>query len=380
MNAFRVRHLENCLCGFEEATLLKQPLDLFLQRYFRAHKAIGSSDRAWICDNVYEMVRWKGLIDYLTPPPTTWPNRLRTYIISDRWRGHTKNASISPHTRCSFPKELFSRIEMAFGTKKAMDICNILNEPAPTFLRVNTLKISRDRVYKYLLNKAIPLEKCQHSPYGLVLSTKVRLLDLPEYKKGYIEIQDEASQLVAFKVQVQPGEKVLDYCAGSGGKSLAFGPQMENCGKIYLHDTRDYLLRQAKVRMRRAGIQNYVLLCPRDPLHTRLHGLMDWVVVDVPCSGTGALRRNPDIKWNYSDKELFDKIGLQREIFEKAIQYLKPHGKVVYITCSILDEENVQQVKYFCQKHSMLLSDAPFHALPQSKGMDGFFCATLERK
>ncbi|KAL8450430.1 hypothetical protein Emed_002518 [Eimeria media] len=154
---------------------------------------------------------------------------------------------------------------------------------------------------------------------------------MPEFQRGYFEIQDEASQLAALKVAAKPGDKVLDYCAGSGGKTLAFGPRMENKGKIYLHD----------------------------------------VVCDVPCTGTGALRRSPEMKWKYEDDKLMDFVALQRHIFSSALQYVKPKtGKIVYITCSILDEENVQQAKFFCQQHGLVLTEPPFHSLPTSHGMD----------
>ncbi|CEM12941.1 unnamed protein product [Vitrella brassicaformis CCMP3155] len=381
MNAFRVRHLENALLNFEQVTSLKQPLDLHLKRYFQAHRQLGSADRAWICTQIYELVRWRGLLDYVTPPPSTWSSRLRTFFISDRWRAHTMNPRLPPHIRCSFPEALFRRIENALGTKKAIQVCNVLNEAPPTFLRVNTNQITRDRVYKFLQSKGVDVEKCVNSPYGLMLNHKQRLLDLPEYKQGLIEIQDEASQIVSFKVQAMPGDKVLDYCAGSGGKTLAFGPQMENSGKIYLHDAREYMLNVAKIRLRKAGITNYVLLPPSHPHLSRLQGQMDWVVCDVPSTATGALRRNPDIKWNYSDARLFELVGQQREIFEQALGYMKPDkGRIVYVTCSVLDEENVQQLKYFCQKHGLVMTEPPFHALPQTKGMDGFFCATMERR
>eukprot|EP00386_Alphamonas_edax_P006572 GDKI01021246.1.p1 GENE.GDKI01021246.1~~GDKI01021246.1.p1 ORF type:complete len:382 (-),score=68.63 GDKI01021246.1:28-1173(-) len=380
MNAFRVRHLENCLKHFEEVTTFKQPLDLFLKRYFQAHKAIASQDRAFIVENVYDLVRWKGLLDYVTPPPANWSNRLRTFFISDRWKAHTLNTRLEPHIRCSFPEGLFKRIDAAFGTKKAMQICNTLNENCPIFLRVNTNKVSRDKIFKYLTNKGVAVEKCVNSPVGLMLTHKQRLLDLPEYKQGLVEIQDESSQLVAFKIKVKPGDRVMDYCAGSAGKACVYATLMENQGKIFLHDIRETMLDQAKIRLRHAGVQNFELIPPRHPALPTLVGTMDWVIVDAPCTGTGALRRNPDMKWNYTDAKMFELVALQRDIFEKALPYLKPTGKIVYITNSILDEENVQQAKYFCHKHGLYLSEPPFHALPQSKGMDGFFCATFERR
>ncbi|CDI80318.1 NOL1/NOP2/sun family domain-containing protein, putative [Eimeria acervulina] len=231
-----------------------------------------------------------------------------------------------------------------------------------------------------LRSSGVAVEKSPNSPLALVLPHRQRLGDLPEFLRGYFEIQDEASQLAALKVQVKPGDKVFDYCAGSGGKTLAFGPQMQNKGKIYLHDVRERMLQEAKKRLKRAGITNYTIVQPESPILPKLAGVMDWVVCDVPCSGTGALRRSPEMKWKYNDEKLMDFIALQRHIFSSALQYVKPKtGKIVYITCSILDEENVHQAKFFCQQHGLVLTEPPFHSLPTSRGMDGFFCATFAR-
>ncbi|XP_026190919.1 uncharacterized protein LOC34623275 [Cyclospora cayetanensis] len=381
MNAFRVRHLEQALqLYYAPHSTGHLPLDLFLRHYYNCNKSVGSNDKKFITEHIYQIVKWKGLLDHITPPPTSWPSRIRTYFVSDRWKLQTQNIKLPPSTRTSFPSELFARIENAYGTVKAINICNILNEEAPTYLRTNTLAISRDRLYSYLLNKGIAVEKSANSPYALVLPHRQRLGDLPEFHRGYFEIQDEASQLAALKVAAKPGDKVLDYCAGSGGKTLAFGPQMVNKGKIYLHDVRERMLREAKKRLKRAGITNYTVLTPGDPVLQKLAGAMDWVVCDVPCTGTGALRRSPEMKWKYRDDKLMDFIALQRHIFSSALQYVKPKsGKIVYITCSILDEENVQQAKFFCQQHGLVLNEPPFHSLPTSRGMDGFFCATFSR-
>ncbi|CDJ39352.1 NOL1/NOP2/sun family domain-containing protein, putative [Eimeria tenella] len=381
MNAFRVRHLEQALqLYYAPHTTGHLPLDLFLRHYYKCNKSVGSQDKKFITQHIYQIVKWKGLLDHVTPPPASWSSRIRTYFVSDRWKLQTQNEKLPPSTRTSFPPDLFNRIQNAYGTAKAIHICNTLNEEAPTYLRTNTLAITRDRLYNYLLNKGIAVEKSPNSPYALVLPQRQRLGDLPEFHRGYFEIQDEASQLAALKVEVKPGDKVLDYCAGSGGKSLAFGPQMMNKGKIYLHDVRERMLQEAKKRLKRAGITNYTIVEPGNPTLSKLLGAMDWVVCDVPCSGTGALRRNPEMKWKYKDEKLMDFVALQRHIFSSALQYAKPKtGKIVYITCSILDEENVHQAKFFCQKHGLVLTEPPFHSLPTSHGMDGFFCAIFSR-
>ncbi|KAF8822806.1 putative ribosomal Rna small subunit methyltransferase B [Cardiosporidium cionae] len=380
MNAFRVRHLENALNRFEQLAAIRQPVDIFLKSYFQEHKRMSSPDKLWIRDQIYEVIRWKALLDHVSPPPSSWAARLRTYFISNRWRNQTTNTALSPHLRCCFPEVLFRRIEASHGTEKTVSLCNTLNEHPSTFLRVNTNRISRDRVIKFLTSRGVMVEKCSSSPSGLILGQLIRLKDLPEYTNGYIEIQDESSQLVGYKIEVKPGDKVLDYCAGSGGKTVVYGPQMEGNGKIYLYDIRKHILRQATRRLKNARIQNYVIVPPQSPLWVRLKRIMDWVIVDVPCTATGSLRRNPDVKWSYSDEWLQEIINRQREIVQQSIQYMKPNGKLVYVTSSILNDENSSQIEYFCETHNLCLTEAPFHALPQSKGMDGFFCAILEKK
>mmetsp|Transcript_23303 Transcript_23303/g.59853 ORF Transcript_23303/g.59853 Transcript_23303/m.59853 type:complete len:381 (+) Transcript_23303:41-1183(+) len=379
MNVFRVRHLENALNVYERGRGHTTAVDMYLRRYFKSHDTITPKDRAWISEHFYDLVRWRGLLDYVAPPPTTWTNRIRTYFTSDRWRGHAHNSKVPPHVRTSFPEPLFKRFEASLGTKRALSVCNILNEKPMTFLRVNVNEISRDKAFKFLVSKEVEVEKSVNSPVGLVLPTKQRLLDIPEYRHGMFEIQDESSQLVGLKMDVKPGDHVMDFCAGSGGKSLVFGPNLQGFGRIYLHDIRDEMLEQARKRLKRAKLHNVQYLPERHPLKSKLVGRMDWVVCDVPCSMSGSIRRNPNMKWTFSDELLFKWIAQQRDIFEDALKFLKPKGKIVYSTCSILDEENVRQVKYLCHKHGLFLSEPPFHALPQSKGMDGFFTAIMER-
>lgn len=383
MNATRVRHLENALNLFEQTRKIDTPtlpLDLFLRRYFQAHKFLNEEDRWWVSTKTYELYRWRGLIDHLSPQPHSWVNRLRTFFTSDRWRSQTTNTKLPHHVRCSFPPELFQRFETNLGSQVAGNVCNVLNEQAVTFLRVNVHRISRDRLFAFLNAKSVPTEKTLNSKVGLLMGSKQKLLNLPEYKMGYMEIQDESSQLIGQQVEAKPGELVLDYCAGSGGKTLVIAPPMLNQGQVYLHDVRDTILFESRRRMRKAAIKNYTVLPPSHPLLPKLRGKMDWVLVDAPCSQSGALRRSPDMKWTYSDEKLWQWVAKQREIFELALKYMKDDGKIVYATCSVLEDENAQQVRYFCERFGLYLTKPALHALPQSRGMDGFFVATMERR
>ncbi|GAW83682.1 sun-family protein [Plasmodium gonderi] len=375
MNSTRLRHIENALNSFN----FMSPLDIYMRLYFKSNN-IKNRDKPYISEHVYNIIKNKTLLLYLSSPSALYTNIIKTYFSSDKWKYEMNNEKIPAHIRYSFPKELYEQLVNCYGEKRSLTLMSILNEKAPVFLRVNTNKISRNELFKVLLSKGVSVEKCVNSAQGLLLTKNQILKNNHEYKKGYFEIQDEASQIVSSKIPVQPGDKVLDYCAGSGGKTLAFSVMMENTGKVYLHDVRDKMLSQAKIRLRRAGIQNYILLNSNHILLKKLFGYMDIVVVDAPCTGTGALRRNPEMKYKYTNNKLYEYVNLQRQIFEKALLYLKKSGKIVYITCSILDAENVHQAKYFCEKHNLYLSEPPFHSLPQSKSMDGFFLAIFERR
>ncbi|CAG9472376.1 sun-family protein, putative [Plasmodium vivax] len=375
MNSGRLRHIENALNSFN----FMSPLDIYMRLYFKAN-SIKSKDKPFISDHVYNIIRNKTLLSYLSAPSPLYTSVIKTYFASDRWKYEMNNEKIPAHVRYSFPKELYEQLVNCYGEKKSHTLMSILNEKAPVFLRVNTNKISRNDLYKLLMSKGVSVEKCVNSPQGLLLTKSYILKNNNEYRRGFFEMQDEASQIVSSKIPVQPGYKVLDFCAGSGGKTLAFSPKMENTGKVYLHDVRDKMLSQAKVRLRRAGIQNYILLHSNHILLNKLVGCMDTVIVDAPCTGTGALRRNPEMKHKYTNGRLYEYVNLQREIFQRALLYLKKNGKIAYITCSILDAENVHQAKYFCEKHNLFLSEPPFHSLPQSKSMDGFFLAIFERR
>jgi 16S rRNA (cytosine967-C5)-methyltransferase len=370
--SFSEHHLFQLLKRFDTQHL---PLDLFLSHYFRAHTALGSKDRQLIAHAVYGMSRWKSLLDYLIGPNPSWEKRYAlfrsfqptNYLIANH---------IPLHIRLSFPKELLTLLEEGYGGEKAVYLAQVCNTEAPITVRANLLKTTPQE----LLAKWQPLYEvspCKRAPSGIQFKKRLPLTSLPEFKEGHFEIQDEASQLVSTLIQAQPGEQVLDYCAGAGGKTLAFAHQMENQGQIYLHDIRPPILEQARKRLKRAGIQNGQFLPAGHSALQKLKKKMDWVLVDVPCSGTGTLRRNPDQKWKFSLALLNRLVGQQRMIFEKGLSYLKPGGKIVYSTCSLLQSENERQVEHFLQTYNLKLDSPPFVSLPSYEGMDGFFAAVL---
>lgn len=172
----------------------------------------------------------------------------------------------------------------------------------------------------------------------------------------------------------------MDYCAGSGGKTLAFAPRMQNKGQIYLHDVREHALLESRRRLKRAGIQNAQIVKADDTAKLKkLKKSMQWVLVDAPCTGTGTMRRNPDMKWNMAEETLPKLLGLQRSVFEKALSYMHPDGRLVYATCSILKEENQDQVAHFLKTYQLELVQEPFQCFPSEGGMDGFYGAIFKR-
>lgn len=369
---FRKYHLFELLNAYDERNM---PLDLVVHDYFKANKALGSKDRAEITGTLYPLMRWKGLLDCLCEKPVTWEKRIEKLE-------KLEHCYISPdlpaHNRVSFPKELFDQIAQSYGLEKTMEICRISNSEAPLTVRVNPLKTTKEALLKRW-EGSYPVAPCPLAPYGLVFQSRCNLIHLPEFREGHFEIQDEGSQLLSELVQAGPGDLVLDYCAGSGGKTLAFAPRMENKGQIYLHDVRPAILMEAKRRLRRAGVQNAQIVNAKDDKLKKLKKQMAWVLVDAPCTGTGTLRRNPDCKWNYTDELLAQLIGQQRTIFEQALSYLRPGGKIVYATCSILRAENEAQVEHFCKTYQLKVEGEMFSTLPTDKGMDGFFGAVLSR-
>lgn len=371
---FRDYHLLEFLSKYESENL---PLDVSMNLYFRENKAIGSKDRAQISDTAYELVRWRGSLDYLMQRPYTWEKRWQLYRQGALKNQETGQA-IPSHIRVSFPKFYFDYLKNAYGEEKALEYCLISNTRAPITIRVNPLKTDRETLWSSWEGK-YDISKCSASPWGIRFHQKILFSSLPEYKEGMFEVQDEASQLIAKLVAPSSTDHVLDYCAGSGGKSLAFAAEMAGKGQIYLHDIRKSILYQAKKRLKRAGIQNFQLLLPGAKKIPRLKGKFDIVLVDVPCSGSGTLRRNPDLKWNFSPEKLNELIGKQRAIFEEALSFVKPGGKIVYATCSILPQENENQIAFFTRKHLLYIAEEPLHTYPEQDGMDGFFGAVLQK-
>lgn len=240
---------------------------------------------------------------------------------------------------------MYEQFVKCFGPEEAFKICRTCLERPRLTIRANTLKTTRQELMTTLTKEYdYEVQPCKYSPNGIRFKKRPEdsLFAHVEYKKGHFEIQDEASQLLAMRVDARPGQTVLDYCGGSGGKTLAFAPFMHNTGQIYVHDIRKSVLMQARQRFKRAGVQNYQIQADKAKLRKRLKGRCDWILLDVPCSGSGVIRRNPDIKWKYQPERLQELIRIQELILQDSINFLRDdRSRIVYSTCSLFDEENL---------------------------------------
>lgn len=370
--SFREKHILQILHLYFKQNL---PLDLFIHHYFKNHKCLGSKDRAFISETIYTIIRWKSLYQALTKGSSCadWLALFKTHSIEML----RSEKSLAPEEVAGFPGWLYKRLCDRYGDIRAMQLCEESNKQAPQAIRVNRLVATREEL-KAELEKTLPVKLSPHSPEGLIIAKRTHYFDLPAYKRGAFEVQDEGSQLLARLVDAKPSDQVLDFCAGSGGKALAIAANMQGKGQIYLHDVRSHALLDAKKRCRRAHVQNVQFLVSGDPKLQKLKGKMDWVLVDAPCSGTGTLRRNPDMKWRLAPEEILRLQALQREIFKKALEFLSPRGKIVYATCSLLPEENEEQADYFLKTYPLLQEGALFQTFPETDGPDGFFGVVMK--
>ena len=371
MIPFRMHHILQILNSYE---IERGALDLFISQYFKNNRALGSKDRKEISTTIYALYRHLGKVNALSRRPLTWENRLKALKQIDD--DHPK---LPPHVQVSFPQELFQLIANHYGESSALEICKTLNTEAPITLRANEIKCTREELIA-TLSKQFRVSPSPHSPWAIHLEGREQLFKTDAFKEGLFEIQDEASQLAAALAGAKPGEHILDFCAGAGGKSLAMAPNMDGKGQIYLHDVREKALLQAKQRLKRAGAQNIQITLPGSKNLKRLTGRMDCVFVDAPCTGTGTYRRHPEQKWRFNSQMLGELVTKQRSIFESALTYMKPTGRIVYATCSILNEENMAQIEHFLKEYDLAIAQEPLQILPKPNQMDGFFTVVCKRK
>ncbi len=377
---------------FEEG----QYADKVIERTLKSNPKWGAKDRSFIAETTYEMVRWWRLVNFLSPSKDPWDlfgtywlmqgNELPPWDEFARLQPEkikSKYDSITdPGLLESIPAWLQTLGSQELGEKWEAEF-HALNEEAEVVLRVNTLKTTRERLKNLLEADGIRSYLVKGYPDALVLEERQNVFRHPSFKEGLFEVQDASSQLVAAALQVEPGMRVIDACAGAGGKSLHLAALMGNKGKVISMDVEEWKLQQAKLRARRNGVSIFEpKIIEGSKTIKRLKESADRLLLDVPCSGLGVLRRNPDTKWKLSLESLEKVQKTQQELLQSYPSMLKKGGQLVYATCSILPSENEEQIKKFLAseagKDFELIEDRK--VLAQESGFDGFYIARLLKK
>lgn len=406
----------------ELAILLKSlltfsyPADAVLSHHFRSHPDIGRRDRALIAETAYAILRHLRSLEAATGSLRprdliiAWLARLSGLNLREcEGLVHSNELDLYKATkayplqeapsaiRLELPDWLVAPLESQYGDRLPA-LMQAMNTSAPLDLRVNTLKMSRDKALAQMLADGFSASATPYSPLGIRLSNKPPLNQYPLFQDGTLEVQDEGSQLLTILTGARRGEMVCDFCAGAGGKTLALGAQMNNSGRLYAFDISKERLARMKPRLARSGLSNVhpqVLASETDIKVKRLAGKFDRVLVDAPCSGLGTLRRNPDLKWRQTPDSVTELTTKQATILNSAARLVKVGGSLVYATCSLLEAENQAIVAAFLETHpnfvmkpvserlrvaGVVLDDQKMLQLAaDTHNTDGFFAALLER-
>ncbi|MGO4378365.1 RsmB/NOP family class I SAM-dependent RNA methyltransferase [Pseudoduganella sp. RAF19] len=394
------------------------PADTTLSRFFKDHPKLGGRERGAIAECIYAVLRNKAFFtdraeagggatmrrlvllgmadavgfDALGGLSTDEAEWLKRQLEIDRSLLHKS-------MRANMPKWLFDKLVAQYGEEETLVLADALNTPAPLDLRVNAMKASREDVIAELAQAPIAADPTPFAPLGVRVHKKPALQNLPLFKSGAIEVQDEGSQVLAQILGAKRGEMVVDFCAGAGGKTLALGAQMRNTGRLYAFDVSEKRLAKLKPRLARSGLSNVhpvAIAHERDAKIKRLAGKIDRVLVDAPCSGMGTLRRNPDVKWRQPPEAITEMHEKQISILDGAARLVKNGGRLVYATCSLLNEENDAVAAQFLETHpdfelvpmNKVLAEQKIELdmgdylklLPHKHQTDGFFAAVFERK
>ena len=362
----------------------------------KANRKWGARDRRLFAESVYENVRWWRLNWHLAGlpdaecllPEAITDERLRT-LWDAYWARHEAaptgqplplNEDVPLAIRASVPDWLFE-----LGTKEFASewppLLAALNEPANVFLRANSLHTTAAALKADLALQGIEAVEVPGLPDALRLTERRKLGNSAAFCNGLFEIQDAASQHVAPLLQVEPGQVVIDACCGAGGKTLHLAALMKNKGRLLALDVRDKPLHTLAERAKRASISIIELgVLDKDQVHSDLFATADRVLLDVPCTGLGTLRRSADVKWKVTPKEVARLTRVQAKILNDYSQFVKPGGKMVYATCSFLPDENERQVQAFLAAHGTAWTlEQELHLRPDREGFDGFYAARLKR-
>lgn len=416
------------------------PADAIIDSFFRARKYLGSQDRRFIAETTYGTLRHLKRCEYVVLMSISRPSIPQgdralllpiAYLLHIERRPPQDFMGLNSQIRAkdlrqdlpellrrlsvftlpvangpierlaleySFPEWIVHRLLHEFESAEVERLLESLNEPAPLQLRVNTLKATAEECKTRLASEGIAAVRTQYSPIGLQLPKRINVFTHASFREGFFEVQDEGSQLLPLLIDPKPTDKILDACAGAGGKTLEFATLMRNRGEILATDVRAFRLQELKKRAKRAGVSNVRIQWVDDlhELREKYQAYFDVVFVDAPCSGLGTLRRNPGMKWSVSERSIDELAEKQKSILEAAWPLVKPGGRLVYATCTLLTEENESVVAAFLKDHapfqlvdcSTLMSrlnletvhGGPFVKLfPHVHGTDGFFCAIMRR-
>lgn len=410
--------LNQAVAATAELLQFRQPADAVLSAFFRAQRC-GPRERAFIAETAYAVLRRKrSLAAWIggeaNAKQLVLAALVRHGVASSRtleaalgkrdldWVAQLKarpEPALSPAEQLDLPDWLAERLGALMSATELGELGRALNQPAPLDLRVNALKADRAAVLARLEQEGVAAEACPFAPEGARLAGKPSLSKHPLFLDGSIEVQDEGSQLLGHLLAPKRGEMVVDFCAGAGGKTLLLGALMRSTGRLYAFDVSDKRLAKLKPRLARSGLSNVhpaVIAHENDTHVKRLAGKCDRVLVDAPCSGLGTLRRNPDLKWRQTPQSVAELTMKQASILAAAAKLLKPGGRLVYATCSLLPEENECIVEAFLAAHPQFARHSAteilaaqgigvempgddLHLLPHRHGTDGFYAAVLER-
>jgi 16S rRNA (cytosine967-C5)-methyltransferase len=413
----RANQLAALAAAIADVSPLGRPADQLLRDFFRRHPEMGRQDRAFVSDGTFAFLRRRRSLEALAQ--TTAPERLALAVcarelgISVRELSVALNESEAVWLRAfksrlatelpaavaaDLPDWLWDRLGRALGETERGALARAWQSPAPLDLRVNPLETTRDDARTALAASGIDTEPTPWSPLGLRTHGRPALARHPLFEEGALEVQDEGSQLVCYLLAPKRTDMVVDFCAGAGGKALLLGALMRSHGRLYAFDVVERRLANFKPRLKRSGLSNVhpqLIAHERDAKVKRLAGKVDRVLVDAPCTGFGTLRRNPDLKWRHAESALAELTVKQASILAAAASLVKPGGRLVYATCSVLPEENEDIVAAFLATHpDFVAGDAAaelaragipldtgptLRLLPHRHGCDGFFAAILER-
>jgi 16S rRNA (cytosine967-C5)-methyltransferase len=397
---------------------LRGPADVTLKHFFRDNRGLGSRDRALVGDTVHAVLRRRRLLEALTPGAAPRELALASLVKLQgvgiaqidgllkpgerEWLIALKAKDIDAlafELRADLPDWVIERLRKRYGDADILALARSLQQPAPLDLRVNTLKAPREAVLERLEADGLAAVPTRYSPYGVRLKEKVALNRHPMFLDGAVEVQDEGSQILGMLVEPRRTDMVVDFCAGAGGKTLQLGAIMNSQGRLYAFDVSEKRLANLAPRLKRSGLSNVHpqrLAGENDAKVKRLRGKIDRVLVDAPCTGLGTLRRNPDLKGRQTEAGIAELNAKQSAILEAAAALVKPGGRLVYGTCSLLAEENEDIVDKFLAAHpqftivpvSEVLArqgvaipgcDRYLALRPHLHDTDGFFAAVLQR-